>query len=105
MSRLLTLLLLYRNGYEIGQCINIEKQIEKTKDAYYDVLEGADDGWYEEENAPTPFIKYMLQVIWWLCYVEFEERVGMMSAEVIVGCPGMERKLFMNAIDIRVFSV
>ncbi len=39
MSRLLTLLLLYQNGYEVGKYISIEKQIEKTKDAYYDVLE------------------------------------------------------------------
>ena len=41
MSRLLTLLLLYQNGYEVGKYISIEKQIEKTKDAYYDVLSGS----------------------------------------------------------------
>ena len=35
MSRLLTLLLLYRNGYEVGKYISIEKHIEKTKGAYY----------------------------------------------------------------------
>ena len=39
MSRLLTLLLLYRSGYEVGKYISIEKHIEKTKGAYYDVLE------------------------------------------------------------------
>ena len=38
MSRLLTLLLLYKNGYSIGRYISIEKQIEKTKDRYYDAL-------------------------------------------------------------------
>lgn len=48
MSRLLTLLLLYQNGYEVGKYIGIEKQIEKTKDVYYDVLQGADYGWHEE---------------------------------------------------------
>lgn len=122
MSRLLTLLLLYQNGYEVGKYISIEKQIEKTKDAYYDVLEGADAGWHEEENDPTPFIKYMLQVVL-ACYVEFEERVGMMSAngkrstaydivkafmlekigkttsaEVIAGCPGVGRSAILAAI-------
>lgn len=35
MSRLLTLLLLYQNGYEVGKYISIEKQIEKTKDRRY----------------------------------------------------------------------
>lgn len=79
MSRLLTLLLLYQNGYEVGKYISIEKQIEKTKDVYYGALQGADYGWHEEQNDPTPFIRYMLKVIL-ACYTEFEERVGMMSA-------------------------
>ena len=78
MSRLLTLLLLYKSGYSVGKYISIEKQIEKTKDCYYNALEKADAGWHEEENDPTPFIRYMLQVIL-ACYTEFEERVGLMS--------------------------
>ena len=78
MSRLLTLLLLYKNGYMVGKYISIEKQIEKTKDRYYDALEESDAGWHEEENDPTPFIRYMLQVIL-ACYTEFEERVGLMT--------------------------
>ena len=78
MSRLLTLLLLYKSGYSVGKYISIEKQIEKTKDRYYDTLEASDAGWHEEENDPTPFIRYMLQAIL-ACYTEFEERVGLMS--------------------------
>ena len=78
MSRLLTLLLLYKNGYSVGKYISIEKQIEKTKDRYYDTLEESDAGWHEEENDPTPFIRYMLQAIL-ACYTEFEERVGLMT--------------------------
>lgn len=79
MSRLLTLLLLYQNGFEVGKYISVEKEIEKTKDIYYDVLEGADFGWHEEKNDYTPFIRYVLQVIL-SCYVDFEERVGMMRS-------------------------
>ena len=78
MSRLLTLLLLYKNGYSVGKYLSIEKQIEKTKELYYDTLEESDAGWHEEENDPTPFIRYMLQVIL-ACYTEFEERVGLMT--------------------------
>ena len=78
MSRLLTLLLLYKNGYSVGKYISIEKKIEKTKDRYYDALEAADAGWNEGNNDPTPFIRYMLQVIL-ACYTEFEERVGLMN--------------------------
>ena len=46
MSRLLTLLLLYKNGYRVGKYISIEKQIEQTKDRYYDTLKEADAGWH-----------------------------------------------------------
>ena len=35
MSRLLTLLLLYRAGYIVGKYISIEKLIEDTKEVYY----------------------------------------------------------------------
>lgn len=122
MSRLLTLLLLYQNGYEVGKYISIEKQIEKTKDAYYDMLAQSDIGWHEENNDPTPFIKYMLQMVL-ACYVEFEERVGMMNekgtrstaydvvkaymmgkigkmtgAEVISACPSVGRSAALGAI-------
>ena len=78
MSRLLTLLLLYKNGYDVGKYISIEKQIEKTKDRYYDTLEESDAGWHEEKNNPIPFIRYMLQILL-ACYTEFEERVGLMN--------------------------
>lgn len=122
MSRLLTLLLLYKNGYSVGKYISIEKKIEKTKDRYYDTLEEADAGWHEEENDPTPFIRYMLQAIL-ACYTEFEERVGLMSgngsgstvydivkkyteekigkftgADVIAHCPSIGRSSALSAL-------
>ena len=78
MSRLLTLLLLYQAGYQVGRYISIEKHIEKTKDAYYDALELASQGWHEEKGNPEPFIKYMLGVIL-ACYREFESRVDALS--------------------------
>ena len=77
MSRLLTLLLLYRNGYAVGKYISLEKQIEKTKDRYCDALAEADADWHEAKNDPAPFIRYMLSVIL-ACYTDFEQRVGMM---------------------------
>ena len=122
MSRLLTLLLLYKNGYSVGKYISIEKQIEKTKDRYYDVLEMADTGWHEEKNDPTPFIRYMLMVIL-ACYTEFEDRVGLMEqtgasgtaydivkkyvedkvgkftgADVVAGCPSIGRSSALAAL-------
>ena len=67
MSRLLTLLLLYRSGYIVGQYISIEKAIADTKETYYEVLRNADKGWHTGENDPKVFIKYMLGIIF-SCY-------------------------------------
>lgn len=53
--------------------ISIEKAIAETKEAYYNALQKADQGWRLEQNDPKPFIKYMLGVIL-SCYREFEER-------------------------------
>ena len=74
MSRLLTLLLLYRSGYLVGQYISIEKSIADTKENYYRVLAQSDQNWHTGENDPKPFIKYMLGIILG-CYRDFEERM------------------------------
>ena len=78
MSRLLTLLMLYQNGYDVGKYISIEAQIAKTKDEYYEALRAASDGWHEGRNDVMPFIRYTLHIIL-ACYVEFESRVGIVG--------------------------
>lgn len=80
MSRLLTTLLLYRLGYYVGKYISIEKLIEKNKDAYYDALNKVDKGWHENENDPTPFIKYILRILL-TAYREFEDRMSLIEAK------------------------
>lgn len=74
MSRLLTLLLLYRSEYIVGKYISIEKMIEETKEQYYETLQMSSIGWHENENDYEPFVKYMLRVIL-QAYREFSSRV------------------------------
>ena len=74
MSRLLTLLLLYRSGYIAGKYISIEMIIEKTKETYYEVLQECSQQWHEGENCCLPFVKYYLEVIL-SAYKEFSSRV------------------------------
>ncbi|MCM1316090.1 MAG: Fic family protein [Clostridiales bacterium] len=81
MSRLLTTLLLYRSGYFIGRYISLENKIAKNKSLYYDVLESCQKGWYENEDDPTPFIKYLLKTIL-SAYRDFEERVDIVSEKL-----------------------
>lgn len=78
MSRLLTLLLLYRSGYIVGKYISIEKMIETTKETYYEALQESSIGWHEGENDYVPFIKYMLGVVV-ASYREFSSRVKLLT--------------------------
>ena len=78
MSRLLTTLLLYRAGYEVGKYISLEAKIAKNKGAYYDALELSQTGWHEEKDDPTPFIKYLLGTII-SAYRDFEDRIEIIS--------------------------
>ena len=74
MSRLLTLLLLYRSGYIVGKYISIEKMIEQSKQTYYDKLQESSADWHEGTNTYEPFVSYMLGVIV-AAYREFSSRV------------------------------
>ena len=74
MSRLLTLLLLYRTGYHVGRFISVEKLIERSKSAYYDSLQASSVDWHKEENNYIPFVTYQLGVIL-AAYRDFSDRV------------------------------
>ena len=74
MSRLLTLLLLYRSGYIVGKYISIEKVIEQSKETYYETLQQSSAGWHENQNDYAPFVRYMLGVIV-AAYRDFSSRV------------------------------
>ena len=82
MSRLLTLLLLYRAGYIVGKYISIEKVIETSKDTYYEALQSSSQGWHEEENDYAHFVRYMLGVIL-SAYRDFSSRVRVLTTSGI----------------------
>jgi len=82
MSRLLTLLLLYREGFIAGKYISLEMMIEITKQSYYDTLERSSIGWQTDENNYAPFVAYFLSVIL-AVYREFESRVDFVKTKGI----------------------
>lgn len=81
MSRLLTTLLLYRNGFYVGRYISLEAKIAQTKDLYYDALAKAQTGWHDVEEDATPFINYLLGTIL-AAYKDFEERFELIEAKL-----------------------
>ena len=78
MSRLLTTLLLYRSGYQIGRYISLETKIAQRKDGYYDALETSQAGWHEGNDDPTAFIRFLLGTVV-AAYRDFEDRMELVA--------------------------
>ena len=76
MSRLLSLLLLYRADYTVGKYISIEKLIADSKETYYEVLQESSYDWHEGKNDYVPFVRYILGVIV-AAYRDFENRAAL----------------------------
>ena len=94
MARLLTLLLLYKAGYEVGRYISLEQMVEQTKEGYYDSLYISSQGWHEKEHAILPWWEYFLGVMLFGSYQEFERRVG-----VITTSRGAKREMILDTIN------
>lgn len=75
MSRLLTLLALYRAGFEVGRYISLERLISDTKETYYDALGAAGPGWHNDQHDVKPWLSYFLGILV-AAYDEFESRAG-----------------------------
>ena len=74
MSRLLTLLLLYKADYIVGKYISIEKLIETTKETYYETLQQSSINWHDNSNYYVTFVEYYLGIIV-AAYKDFSNRV------------------------------
>jgi Fic family protein len=81
MSRLLTTLLLYRNGFYVGKYISLEAKIAKNKDLYYNALSRSQYGWHEATEDQLPFIKYFLSIVL-AAYKDFEDRFFIVSTKL-----------------------
>ncbi len=92
MARLLTVLLLYRHGYEVARWISIEQLYERTKDSYYDTLYQSSQGWHDSRHDPMPWIGYFLSVIQ-AAYFDLEFRLGDLNST-----HGVKKQLVLDAI-------
>ena len=79
MARLLSLLLLYQAGYEVGRYISLESVIEDTKEGYHDALHASSQGWHEGQHTLIPWWEYFAGVMLVKAYRDFESRVGVTS--------------------------
>lgn len=82
MSRLLSLLLLYKNGYDAGKYVSFEEQINNYKAYYYDSLKHSSAGWEENKNDYIPFIQNFLSTLY-MCYKELDKRFAVVNGKKI----------------------
>lgn len=82
MSRLLSLLLLYKNGYDAGKYVSFEEQINSYKAYYYEALRQSSEGWENNENSYFPFIENFLSTLY-MCYKELDKRFAVVHGKKI----------------------
>lgn len=93
IGRLLTLLLLYQSGYEVGHFISLERIVEKSKETYYEALNHSSQGWHSAEHDLRPWWNYFLGTLT-AAYKEFEARVGTLTS-----ARGAKREMVKNAVN------
>lgn len=94
IARLLTLLLLYQAGFEVGRYISLEHLVEKQREGYYDALYKSSQGWHRGKHSLLPWWEYFLGVMLLTAYREFERRTGELTS-----AHGAKTEMVMAAIQ------
>ena len=82
MSRLLSLLLLYKNDFDAGKYISFEEQLNKGKWDYYEALRLCSDGWHDNTSSYFPFIENFVATLLY-CYKELDKRFAVVQAKKV----------------------
>jgi Fic family protein len=82
MSRLISLLLLYRNGFDAGKYISFEEQINLRKENYYESLKQSSIGWHENQSDYSAFIMEFLTTLY-ACYKELDKRFAVVGSKKV----------------------
>lgn len=82
LSRLLSLLLLYKNGFDVGKYISFEEQINLRKGNYYEALKKSSQGWHENLNDYSDFIMEFIVTLY-MCYKELDKRFAVIGNKKI----------------------
>lgn len=82
MSRLLSLLLLYKTGFDAGKYVSFEEQINKNKGYYYEALKESSNNWEKNENTYIPYIENFLSTLY-MCYKELDKRFNIVNSNKI----------------------
>lgn len=99
VSRLLTLLLMYKSGFNIGKYVSFEEQINKSKEYYYNALQDSSKGWHTNENTNTEFMKYFLSTLY-KCYRELDARFSTVNGKKLKKTERIEQTVLNSVLPI-----
>lgn len=99
MSRLISLLLLYKNGYDAGKYVSFEEQINNYKAFYYEALKESSVGWHENQNTYIPFIENFLSMLY-MCYKELDKRFAVVNGKRITKKARIEATVLNSLVPI-----
>lgn len=99
MSRLLSLLLLYKNNFDISKYISFEEQINNYKGYYYEVLRLSSLGWHDNKNDYLPFMENFLAMMY-QCYKELDKRFLTLKSGKVSKTKRIEEIVFNSFIPI-----
>ncbi len=99
MSRLLTLLLLYKAGFDAGKYISFEEQINKTKGYYYEALRKSSIHWHENQNDYFYFVENFLVTLF-NCYKELDKRFATVNSKKISKTSRIEATILNSLLPI-----
>ncbi|MDR3263780.1 MAG: Fic family protein [Clostridiales bacterium] len=99
ISRLLSLLLLYKNGFDAGKYISFEEQINKSKNVYYESLRLSSDNWSSGKNTYVPFIENFIMTLL-MCYKELDSRFALINGKRVTKKERVEATLLNSLMPI-----
>ena len=99
MSRLLTLLLLYKNDFDVCKYVSFEEQINNNKGYYYESLRLSSIDWLENKHNYIPFIENFLSTLY-LCYKELDKRFSVVNSNKITKKSRIESIVLNNLTPI-----
>ena len=80
MSRLLSLLMMYKGGIDVGKYISFEEMINKNKGTYYGALTESSKAWHTNRSDYLPFIEQFIGTLF-LCYKELDRRFTIVGSK------------------------
>ena len=99
VSRLLSLFLLYKNGYDVGKYVSFEEQINESKEYYYDALQASSQGWHTNENSYFEYIKNFLSTLY-KCYKELDKRFSTVNGKRISKTERIQQTVLNSVLPI-----